>query len=100
MQSLLVSNYSVQAIVDELRCRCRFGMRAADDGEGSWVVDEEGCADVLPLDALAAHEAACGFELLTCAHASVQVRWLPPLVHPFCIKRACAGGAPVKHAVP
>ena len=69
-----MNNYNLQTVIDELRCRCRFGMRAADDGESSWVIDADSCAEALPLEALAAHEETCGFELLTCAHASLQAR--------------------------
>jgi hypothetical protein len=71
-EALVTTNYGLQAMVDELRCRCRFGMVAGEEDE--WALDAHGCPAVLPLADLAAHEAACGFELVVCPHASLQAR--------------------------
>ena len=54
----LVPNRLARAQVDELRVRCRFGVKAEGDG---WVADEAGCPAQLSLDGAAAHEATCGF---------------------------------------
>lgn len=46
---------------------CRFGLRVSRAGE--WEADPEGCPAQLPAGEVAAHEAACGFELLRCPFA-------------------------------
>ena len=56
--------------VDELRVRCRFGVKEEGDG---WVADEAGCPAQLPLDGAAAHEAACGFATTPCPFAGCGV---------------------------
>jgi hypothetical protein len=75
VESLVVPNFGLRAVVDTLRCRCRFGMKEATGGDGGsagvdWVVDAHGCPAVLPPGDVAAHEATCGFELVTCGNAS------------------------------
>jgi hypothetical protein len=67
-----VINYDMQSMVDDVRCRCRFSLLAAEDG--GWTEDADGCAHIMALPDVAAHEAACGFELLTCANTSRQAR--------------------------
>ena len=62
----LPTNWTVRAQVDELRVRCRFGLKEEGDG---WVADEAGCPARLSLDGAAAHEAACGFATTTCPFA-------------------------------
>ena len=59
-------------MVDKLRCRCRFGMREAADSAGgaAWEADPDGCPAVLSPSDVAAHEAACAFEPVTCGNAS------------------------------
>ena len=66
----LLPNRVVIAQVDELRVRCRFGVK--EDGNG-WVADEAGCPAQLSLDGAAAHEAACGFATTTCPFAGCGV---------------------------
>jgi hypothetical protein len=70
-----VPNFALRAVVDTLRCRCRFSMTEAapggndrddDHDHGGWVLDANGCPAVLSMGDVAAHEAACGFALLTC----------------------------------
>ncbi len=81
--ALCVPTFTVRSIVDELRVKCRFGLRAADggddaagsadaDGDGAWVHDADGCAAVLALSAVASHEAVCPFEQLTCTHGPLH----------------------------
>ena len=60
----------VKAMVDELRVRCRFGMKEEGDG---WVADEAGCPARLTLDGAVAHEAACGFATTACPFAGCGV---------------------------
>ena len=50
----LAPNLTAKAGVDELRVRCRFGVKEEGDG---WVADEAGCPAQLTLDGAAAHEA-------------------------------------------
>ena len=59
----LPTNWTVRAQVNELRVRCRFGVKEEGD---RWVADEAGCPAQLSLDGAAAHEAACGFATTTC----------------------------------
>ena len=66
----LPTNWTVRAKVDELRVRCRFGLKEQGDG---WVADEAGCPVQLTLDGVAAHEAACGFATTTCPFAGCGV---------------------------
>ena len=66
----LPANRVVMAQVDELRVRCRFGVKEEGDG---WVADEAGCPAQLTLDGAAAHEAACGFATTTCPFAGCGV---------------------------
>ena len=66
----LVPSRLVKAMVDELRVRCRFGVKEEGDG---WVADEEGCPAQLSLDGAAAHEATCGFATTTCPFAGCGV---------------------------
>ena len=66
----LPTNWTVRAQVDELRVRCRFGVKEEGDG---WVADEAGCPAQLALDGAAAHEAACGFATTTCPFAGCGV---------------------------
>jgi hypothetical protein len=70
-------SFVVRAICDSLRVYCRFGLRANPAAAGAagagaaaaaWVVDADGCDAVLALGDVAAHEATCGFKILTCAH--------------------------------
>jgi hypothetical protein len=80
--TLYVPAFTARNIVDELRVKCRFGLRAAEggdaadsvhtDGNGAWVHDADGCAAVLALCDVASHEAECPFELLTCAHGPLH----------------------------
>jgi hypothetical protein len=78
-------NFVVRGMVDDLRVRCRYGLlcpsgeESASGGGGgdadesaACVRDEAGCAEVLPLAAVAAHEAACGFAPQTCAFTTAQ----------------------------
>ena len=65
------ANRLVKAMVDELRVRCRFGVKEEGDG---WVADEAGCPAQLSLDGAAAHEAACGFATTTCPFAGCGVQ--------------------------
>ena len=44
---------------------CRFGLRETQDGE--WEADPQGCPAQVAAGDAAAHEAACGFELLRCS---------------------------------
>ena len=69
----LLPNRLARAQVDELRVRCRFGVKAEGDG---WVADEAGCSVQLSLDGAAAHEATCGFATFPCpsAECGVEVR--------------------------
>ena len=60
-------------MVDTLHCRCRFAMIDAtggDDGDSGWVLDPNGCPVTLSPSDVAAHEAVCDFDLLTCGNAS------------------------------
>ena len=66
----LLPNRAVMAQVDELRVRCRFGLKEEGDG---WVVDVTGCPAQLSLDGAAAHEAACGFASIACPFAGCGV---------------------------
>ena len=66
----LPTNWMARALVDELRVRCRFGVKEEGDG---WVADDAGCTARLPLDGAAAHEAACGFATTTCPFACCGV---------------------------
>ena len=66
----LPTNWTVRAQVDELRVRCRFGVKEEGDG---WVADEACCPARLSLDGAAAHEAACGFATTTCPFAGCGV---------------------------
>ena len=63
--------WSVDAAVDALRVRCRFGVKEEGDG---WVADEAGCPAQLSLDGAAAHEATCGFAFTTCPFAGCGVQ--------------------------
>ena len=64
-------NFELRAMVDKLRCRCRFGMReAADSAAGAeWAFDPDGCPAVLAPSDVAEHEKACAFELVPCGNA-------------------------------
>ena len=62
----LPTNWTVRAMMDELRVRYRFGVKEEGDG---WVADEAGCPARLSLDGAAAHEATCGFATTTCPFA-------------------------------
>jgi hypothetical protein len=100
--TLYAPSFTVRSIVDELRVKCRFGLRAADGGDdaagvdsnAAWVHDADGCAAVLALCDVTSHEEACPFELLTCAHGPLhelplcgaQFRRADALAH----DRACA----------
>ena len=68
--AVLAPNRIVLAMVDELRVRCRFGVKEEGDG---WVADEAGCPAQLTLDGAAAHEAACGFATIACPFAGCGV---------------------------
>jgi hypothetical protein len=78
---------AVRAAVQQLRVRCRFSLRAAcgDNGgssgscDAAWVPDDHGCRAVLPLAEVAAHEAACPFELLSCRHVLRSSAWQQPI---------------------
>ena len=67
----LLPNRVVMATVDELRVRCRFGVKEEGDG---WVPDEAGCSAQLSLDGAAAHEATCSFATITCPFAGCGVQ--------------------------
>ena len=66
----LPANRLAKAQIDELRVRCRFGVKEEGDG---WVADEAGCPAQLSLDGAAAHEAVCGFATTTCHFAGCGV---------------------------
>ena len=66
----LLPNRLVRAMVDELRVRCRFGVKEEGDG---WVADETGCPAQLSLDGAAAHAATCGFATIVCPFAGCGV---------------------------
>ena len=66
----LPTNWMARAQVDELRVRCRFGVKEEGD---RWVADEAGCPAQLTLDGAAAHEATCGFATTTCPFAGCGV---------------------------
>ena len=70
----LVPSRLVKAMVDELRVRCRFGVK--EEG-GGWVADATGCPAQLTLDGAAAHEATCGFATTTCPFAGCGVELRP-----------------------
>jgi hypothetical protein len=82
-------NFVVRGLVEDLRVRCRFGLlcpeRESDRSGGAaaagdedadepdvCVRDENGCEEALPLDAVTAHEAACGFAPATCAFTTAE----------------------------
>ena len=61
--------------LDDLRLRCRFGVK--EDADGKWVANEEGCNAVLSLSAVADHEAnACDFTPHPCAFAGCSAMLL------------------------
>ena len=64
----LLPNRLAMAQVDELRVRCRFGVKEEGDG---WVADEAGCPAQLPLDGCG--DARGGVRL---RHHHLPVRWL------------------------
>jgi hypothetical protein len=73
---LAVPNFAARGVVEALRLHCRFGLRAADACVGgaasAWVVDAAGCPATLALAAVAAHEAACPYEVIACAHGPLH----------------------------
>jgi hypothetical protein len=73
-EKLVVECYGLQAVVDALRVRCRFSTLADERSDEGWALDAAGCDAVLPLADVAAHEAACGFELVLCSNTSAQAR--------------------------
>lgn len=71
----MVPNFELRAVIDKLRCRCRFGMRDAGGQDGSeWEPDPAGCSAVLSPGDMTAHEAACTFEILSCGNVSRAAR--------------------------
>jgi hypothetical protein len=84
-KALFAPAFVVRDVVGDLRVRCRFGLRALDGGDDNaaagggdeaWVADVDGCPDTLALADVAAHEAVCAFELLTCGN--VEREGAPP----------------------
>ena len=66
----IATNWNVKEAIGALRVRCRFGVKEEGDG---WVADEAGCSAQLSLDGAAAHEAECGFAVITCPFAGCGV---------------------------
>ena len=66
----LLPNRLARTQVDELRVRCRFGVKEEGD---IWVADETSCPAQLSLDGAAAHEASCDFATVACPFAGCGV---------------------------
>lgn len=68
----MATSSELTALVDDMKLRCRFGVRRARPGPGDdvWVPDAKGCGALLKADQVAAHERVCDFAPVQCMFAS------------------------------
>lgn len=64
-------NWSLRGFIDELRIRCRNGVKTVN---GLLVPDEGGCPAVISLEEEASHQANCPFAFVVCSFAGCGTR--------------------------
>jgi WD40 repeat protein len=86
-------NYTLALLVNQLLVHCRFGVCRQ---QGQWGLDVTGCPQVLPLEALPAHENECEWAKERCEHHDLGCPWVGSRSKRHIHSTSCGFGALVR----